>query len=380
MNIVQAYSLFFPNYGGIEKHVYSISRELTNRGHKLSIFTTNLVNSRPATLPKTSMVNSIIVSRHFAFTVGSITICPMAFLGPKTSSKDTVLHVHSLNTDSLFVPSVLQASVRKLPIVVTPHFHPLRLQLESLKFKAYFELVAKKLLKRVDAVVALTPTEKQYYENEDIERVYEIPNGVDLSNHTVCEEKMEAFDKAHDPGKTKILFVGRTVENKNLKVIIESLPFITKDRKEILLYIVGSYTQHARQLQALVRRLGVARNVRFFFNVSENDLPYYYEVSDLVVLPSKYEAFGIVMLEAWAHKKPVVVSNRGGMKDVVSQGGGVVMNTFKPEKWASTLIGMLNDERQLKRLGDRGHELILEKYTWSKVAQKLVEVYDHILD
>lgn len=379
VNIVQAYSQFLPNYGGIEKHIFFISRELEKLGHRLSILTTNLLNFRPSTLPKTSVVDGITVSRQCAITARSITICPLALLKPKIPSKCDILHIHSLNPNSLFIPLACHGFIKKLPVVVTPHFHSQRLQLESLKFKHYFKQVAIKLLKRADCVIALTSTEKQYYKSKGIKRVYEIPNGVDLFYHEICEEKIESFDKAHDYDKKKILFVGRMVENKNLEGIIKSLPYITKARNDILLYVVGSYTQHTSELEALAGRLGCGEHVRFFFNVSDSDLPYYYEVSDLVVLPSKYEAFGLVILESWAHKKPIVVSNRGGMGGIVSQGGGIVMNTLEPKKWASTITNLMDDERRLKSLGLKGYELVLEKYTWKKVAKKLVQAYSDTL-
>jgi glycosyltransferase involved in cell wall biosynthesis len=379
VNIVQAYSQFLPNYGGIEKHIFFVSRELEILSHRLRILTTNLVNFRTSTLPKTEEIDGITVSRRYAITARSITICPLALLKPRIPSECHILHIHSLNPNSLFVPLACHGLIKKLPVVVTPHFHPQRLQLESLKFKQYFKQIAVRLLKKADCVIALTSTEKQFYESKGFKNVYEIPNGVDLSCHEICEEKLSSFEKAHDYEKKKILFVGRMVESKNLEGIIKSLPYITKARSDILLYVVGSYTQHASKLEALARRLGCRKYVRFFFNVADSDLPYYYEASDLVVLPSEYEAFGLVILESWAHKKPIVVSNRGGMEDIVSQGGGIVMNTLDPKKWASIITNLVGDERRCKKLGLEGYELVLEKYTWKKVAKKLVEAYSDTL-
>ncbi len=378
MKIVQAYSQFFPNYGGIEKHIYSISSELNKLGHTSSVLTTDLLNFQHSALCKEAIVNGIRVSRLFAFNIASLTVCPFFLTRPEILDTCNVVHSHSLNTDSIILPLEFQRLARNSPVIVTPHFHPKRLQIESAKFRFYFEKIALKLLKKANAVIALTSSEKEYYEAKGIKNVYEIPNGVDLSSHFIKKEKLEPFEVDHDPEKTKILFVGRFVKNKNLELAIRCLPGILANNKDVILYAVGSYTKHASEMKALADKLGCSKKIRFFFNVNDDELPYFFECSNLTILPSRYEAFGIVILESWAHKKPIIVSNNGGMGDVVSWGGGIVMDSYQKEKWSSCITSLLNDETGLREMGEEGYQILIRKYLWSIIAEKLVDVYSSV--
>jgi len=372
-----AFYQFLPSYGGIEKHILSISKELSKRNHKVSVITTNLFKLRPSNLTAAENYGDIKVMRFRAFMLRNwMPICPAAFF--KHLPACDLLHIHSINLNVFMLPLQIRGQLKRLPIVITPHMHPDRLSAEYHHplYRAYLREVVPMLLKKADAVIALTPSEKKYYEDSGISGVFEIPNGVDLNLHRIESSKLIDFAKAHDSETKKVLFVGRMDENKGLQTVIRSLPQVLKRHKDLKLYAVGAYTEYASQLQSLVRELNCSDDVRFFFNVPNEDLPYFYEISDLVVMPSRQvEAQGIVLLESWAHKKPVLAINRGGMKDLISQGGGQVLNSFTRDSWGSMISEMLDDEHELRKLGNEGYKLVLEKYTWKHVADKIEKTY-----
>ena len=371
-----AYSQFLPNYGGIEKHIYSVSRELRKRGHQVTVLTTNLVNNRPRKMPHAEIVNDMNIVRLRALML-KYPISPEAVF--RSLPKYDILHIHSLNPNFFMLPLQVRRSLKGLPIAITPHFHPDRLRFDHWLVRRYLTSVGIKLLKCADAVIALTSGEKKYYEKHGIEKIFEIPNGVDLESHSINRERLIDFNEIHDPDKRKILFVGRMVKNKGLQTLLQGLPQILKVHQDVILYAVGAYNEYAHRLQLLAKKLKCEEHVRFFFDVTEEDLPYYYEASDLVAIPSSYEAFSLVILESWAHKKPVLVSNRGAMVDLVSRGGGLVINSLSSKEWALAIADLLSDESKLRKLGNEGHNFVIEKYTWKHVAEKIEKAYFDVL-
>ena len=373
MKIAMAYHQFLPNYGGIENHLYYLSRALINRKHNLTILTTNLVKMRPRSLISNETIDGIHVIRLPAFAVKNIIpICPAAFV--KKIPMYDILHLHSLNPNLFMTALQIRAKVNNSPVIITPHLHPERLSYYSQLSQQYFALALSTFLRKATIVIALTPTEKKFYEEQyGVTRVLEIPNGVDLTLHKTDQNTLFLFQQSHDPGKRKILFVGRITKEKGIEIIIRSLPAILKVLPEAIFYVVGAYTEHVEYLQALTKTLGCEKHVRFFFNPPNTEMPYFYEIADIVVMPSlQIEGQPIVALESWAHRKPIIATNRGGIRDLLSQGGGKPMESFNPKIWGENILDLLNSDKKIRILGQEGRKLIEDKYTWKRVA-KLVE-------
>jgi glycogen(starch) synthase len=376
------YYQFLPNYGGIENHIFSISKELQKKRHRMTVITTNLINMRQTAFPLVEDLGGICVIRlksHVIKASAEIPICPAALF--QQLPRFDLLHIHSINPNFFMIPLQIRALIRNIPVIVTPHAHPDRLSAysPSILYRTYMRRMVPMLLKKANAVIALTPSEKEFYEKWGISRVFEVPNGVDLELHKVNPDKLSCFIQNHDPEKRKILFVGRMIEGKGLQIILKCLPSLLKTHRDIILYAVGAYSGYADYLQTLTKRLGCDKNVRFFFDVPNEDMPYFYEISDLVVMPSRQiEAFCITIIESWAHSKPVLVFNKGGMMDLVSQGGGRAVDSLNSESWKLAINELLSDQQELNQLGNQGLRLVEKKYTLKHVAEKIEHVYSSV--
>jgi len=377
-----AYYHFLPSRGGIENHIFFVSKELSKSRHKVTIITTNLVKFHSKSLPTTETVDGVHILRLWSFAIRDwIPVCPVAFF--KKLPKCDILHLHSLNPNLFMLPIQIRGHVENVPTVLTPHLHPDRLfaSYHHPLYRSYLWKVVPALLRKVDGVIALTPAERKYYEKCDVRRVFEIPNGVDLELHKTDPARLASFATNHDPEKRKILFVGRMTALKGLQTIIRCLPSIIKLHHDVIIYAVGAYTEYAEYLQMLAKNLRCEKHIRFYFDVPNEDLAYFYEISDLVVLPSiQVEAFGLVVLESWAHRKPVLVPNRGGMRDLVSQGGGKIVYSFGAAAWGQAIVELLEAGSGLARLGSEGRKLVEEKYNWKHVTQEIERVYRSILN
>jgi len=131
----------------------------------------------------------------------------------------------------------------------------------------------------------------------------------------------------------------------------------------------------------LVNQLGLGSKVYFTGRVSDDELYSVIYHSNLVILPSRYEPFGISSLEAMALGKPLIATNRGGPTDFVKHmDNGILANPDNPDEIAYYAEMVLKDEGLAKRLGERARETVTKGYTWDIIARKTYEVYKATLE
>ncbi len=175
-----------------------------------------------------------------------------------------------------------------------------------------------------------------------------------------------------------VLYVGRLVYEKGIHILINAIPkiLVKVDAKFV---IVGSgYMQE--QLSNIVRSMGLEHKVLFTGFVDEESLLRLQKVADVSVVPSLFEPFGIVALEAMAAKSPVVVSDTGGLSEIVNHdvtGVKVYPNNTDSLAWGITKI--LLDDNFRNRIRENAHKVILEKYDWDKIAQRTRQMYEAVL-
>jgi len=175
-----------------------------------------------------------------------------------------------------------------------------------------------------------------------------------------------------------LLFVGRIQPLKGPDVAVRALAAMRRTDAHLL--VVGGASGMegdgaARELRALVDRLGVAERVHFVPPQPHHILSTYYRAADAVVVPSRSESFGLVALEASACGIPVVASAVGGLLTLVEHGGsGNLVPDRDPQRFAEHLDRLLDDPVLAARLGRRGHERSLA-YTWRLAADRLWNLY-----
>ena len=393
LKILMVYSEFLPSLGGIQTVMYNIAKRLAERGHKVTIFTSNLVGDKAYNLPRQEVVDLIHVSRF--------KILPPKLLHKLVFTPSVIQALYSIETDIFHVFSYLPTFMtntacliskhRRMPLIITPIYHPSRAQLYArargrisvmgkLVKVLYDDLIGLKLLRKADCVIALTEAEARYYRKRGIKNVRVVPVGVDLREHA-CEDKgLEAFERKYDLGESRILlFVGRLEERKGIHYLIKSMSIILRENPNVKLLVVGKDRGCRGPLENLSRRLGIEKNVVFTGPINSTQLLCAYELSDIVVIPSLYEAFGLVVVEAWAHKKPVVVSETIGLAETISdEKAGIIVNHSDHEALAEAVVKLLSDQRLSKSMGTRGYQVVKKEFTWEKTVDKVEEVYNAV--
>ncbi len=211
-------------------------------------------------------------------------------------------------------------------------------------------------------------------------------NGVDPNKydpHRIPPKEIKNFRYKYGikDDEKMVFFIGRLVSVKGADKLIQALPLVLEDFPKTKLFILGIGDLEV-QIKNLVNDLRLKENVIIkneFVNEEERIL--HYAASDLVVLPSLYEPFGIVCTEAMAMAKPVVVGARGinGMREQVISIGenkcGIHINPYDPNDIAWGIKKALISEEAMKKMGENSRKRVIDYFTWDIVAKRTAEIY-----
>jgi glycosyltransferase involved in cell wall biosynthesis len=176
-----------------------------------------------------------------------------------------------------------------------------------------------------------------------------------------------------------VLFVGRLVYEKGVHVLINAVQKVLEKVNTKFIIVGNGYMKE--QLSGLVKSLGIERKVMFTGFVDNITLRKLQICADVSVVPSLFEPFGIVALEAMAAKSPVVVSDTGGLGEIVNHDvDGVKVYTNNPDSLAWGIIRVLSDEAYADNLRNHAYSKIQEKYNWDRIAQKTEDFYKNVLN
>lgn len=244
----------------------------------------------------------------------------------------------------------------------------------------------KKILDFADKIVAATQAELaqlQWLYKADTKKIVVIPPGVDLRRfYPIPVDEAKEFINV-PPCDRVLLFVGRIEPLKGIDILIEALALLQKMGVTVCLSVVGGDpgldsefddSEFAR-LQSLRKKYGLTELVAFLGKRGQDTLPYYYSASEAVVVPSHYESFGMVALEAMACGTPVVASQVGGLAFLIQDGEtGFTVPVDDPQALAEKLLSILENPALRKQMGQKASNFA-RQYSWEIIAAKIVELY-----
>jgi D-inositol-3-phosphate glycosyltransferase len=377
--------------GGLNVYVLELARHLAARGCKVDIFTR-------ATAPDQPIVTPLDVNlRAISLRAGPEAPLPpdglhdhldafyealLAFCKREGAAYDLV-HSH------YWLSGLIGARLKALWDV--PHvvmFHTLG----EIKNRASFGEHESGLridsesavLEAADRVICATELERdslrQLY-GAPADKVEVIPLGVDLDRFRPT--KKLAARKAlglHD--ERIVLFVGRIEPLKGLDILINAASLLESDVECTVLVVGGDDSSETRvqELRDLARDRGIEHRVAFVGAVDHETLPLYYNAADVCVVPSHYESFGLVAVEAMASGIPVVASRVGGLTGTIKDGEtGYLIPWLCPEPFAERIELLLENEPLRNNLGEAAREA-MSRYRWENVASSVLDLYHALLN
>ncbi len=211
-------------------------------------------------------------------------------------------------------------------------------------------------------------------------------NGVDPERYNPNRCSLDDVEKVRNKYGIKedehmLFFLGRLTWVKGVRNLIQAMPLILKEDSKTRLLILGK-GEEQKDLTEMANRLGIKDKVvcRFEF-IPEEERILHYAAADVCIFPSVYEPFGIVSLEAMAMAKPVVVGAQGvvGFREQVIPTGpeqsGIHVNGDDPMDIAWGVKEVLKDPARAKKWGENGRKRVLQYFTWQKVAEQTLQIY-----
>ena len=214
------------------------------------------------------------------------------------------------------------------------------------------------------------------------DKVTVIPLGVDMERFRPAARADARRRLGLSQDERIVLFVGRLEPLKGVDILIGAASMLDSDVDCSVLIVGGDETTQAQvaQLRGLASALGVGERVAFVGAVDHDLLPLYYNAADICVVPSHYESFGLVAVEAMASGVPVVASRVGGLTGTVKDGEtGYLIPWLCPEPFAERIELLLDNEPLRASLGEAGREAV-SRYRWENVAGAVLEVYEALRD
>lgn len=241
-----------------------------------------------------------------------------------------------------------------------------------------------KVAAAADRVIAFSSHEREALDvlyGVPPQKVEIVPCGVDLEQFRPVD-KVEARARLGLGTGKVVLYVGRIEALKGIDVLLRAAAALGMDRDWRLLIVGGDGAADAElaRLRQLSPALGIGDRVSFLGPVPHEMLPLYYSAANVLVLPSYYESFGLVLLEALACSTPVVASAVGEIASIVHHDQtGLLVEPGSPESLLHGLKRLLDDEALERRLAAAARGSV-QRYSWGAVAERLLEVYGRLLD
>jgi glycosyltransferase involved in cell wall biosynthesis len=386
---------YFPISGGTGAYVYYLSHSLQKLGHNVHVVARDKQDSEKT-------VNGIHV--HYVKGVGNALTRYWRFARSasnkikelnKQNSID-IIHSNLPLVPSFAIPddsakAIVCAvhSTWKGEAIVTKRDNPKELnpnEKAMLRFNVVLRSYEKKLMNRSDALIAVSKyTVNELTELYGIkeEKIHVIYNGVDVDKFKPRPNRAELRQEfGLEEDKKIVLFVGRLYHRKGLEILLQSIPPVLKEFRNVKFVISGKgFKKKEESLRNLAKELNIEDHVKFLGYVPDEKLPRLYSASDIFVLPAIYENFPFAILEAQSTGLPVVSTNVGGIPEfLVDNENGFVIDPGDSTQLTQRVLTLLQNPKLAKEMGDRGRKLIEEKFDWRLITGQVIDLYHKLLE
>ncbi|WP_413380175.1 1,4-alpha-glucan branching protein domain-containing protein [Alkalihalobacillus sp. 1P02AB] len=368
--------------GGLSRHVFDLSRALTKDGHEVHVLT-SYVEGYP-TYENNLGIHVYRVkglqpkAESFFDWVGSLNMAMVQCLEKITRTVQfDIVHAHD------WLVSVAAKAIKttyNIPLLVTIHatehgrnhgiHNDLQFEINQKEWELTYEadqiIVCSSYMKEELKSIFSLPEEKMAI----------IPNGVDIEQVTVHHDQDFKID---DDNRFTIFSVGRVVKEKGFETIIYAAENM-REKGVDFKFVVAGKGPMLEQYRQLVYEKGLDHYVLFLGFISDEDRNSWLRRSDVVLFPSLYEPFGIVALEGMAAGKATIVSDTGGLADIIDHGkNGLKMIPGHVESLVDQVLYLFNHPIAREQLAEQGLVDVKSKYDWNQIAQQTLLEMDKCL-
>lgn len=386
MKVLHVIASLAYRYGGPPKACFEMARAVADLGHEVSIYTTNqdgpteLDVSTVSPVFKDGVEIRYFPIQHPRFWGFSF---PLGRALHKAIREYDVVHIHSLY---LFHNAVATHYCREyeVPYLIGPHgaLDPFIFERHRLRKSVMEVAFQHKTIKHAAAIHFTTEDEKRLAEPYTFGTPgIVVPIGLDLAEYE--DLPAPGVFKSRYPetgGKKIVLFFGRINFIKGLDILARAYSMVARSRDDVHLVIAGPDNEEfGEKVRGWLSDEGILERVTFTGMLRGLDKLAVMRDAEMLVLPSYYESFGISIAEAMACSVPVVISDKVNIWREVETGGAGRIAPCDAERFAETMMELLDEPGEAKRMGENGKALVEERFQWSTVAIALEDAYRSIL-
>ena len=372
----------FDEVGGAELFIIKMSAELRKIGHTVDVYGVR-VNPTFKEVKQLSNLSSSRIFYNSTLDFIGVNLLGFSFLRILKKEKYDIINPH--HYPAPFISVLLKKLGFTRAKIIWMCHEPMRLLYDKDKshwgvsefggkviyyLLSPFRWIDKWSIKNVDAIVSNSNSTqakvKEIYKRDS----YIVNPGVDPDifdpSKVVCDKYLT--------DKKCLLAVGRLRTRKNFDFLLRVFKKIIDISPDVVLRIVGEGPEKENLIR-LIQSLNLEEHMELLSNVPQKDLVKLYKVCNLLVHPTKYEPWGMVILEAMAMGKPVVAISSSGPKEIIINGQTGYLVDFSPNGFAEKIIDLLDSPQKAGKMGEEGRKRVLSNFSCEKSARKMEEVF-----
>ena len=383
-------SLPATQFGGIVFLAVDLAQEISEMGHNVTIYTTDLDFSNGSNkfnkkLPRIEKFEKFLINRTHVWFSLKLFFVNTSMSKEIENDKPDIIHTIGLRS----FQSIIAWRVSKklnIPLVVSDQggltTHPFLAEsgffLKTLyKIQDFF---IKKIINDASVISVANEYEQKIFSSLNKKsRIKIIRNGVNLKKLVSKHD----FKEKYQINSKFILFVGRFSKSKGIETLINAFSIVKNELKDsnIHLVIMGVDFGYQAEMEKLIKKLNLSEEIKVIKNPPRDDVISAYGESEFLVLPSRWELSPLVPLESFAFKKPVISTNSHGIPYTVQNNkNGILIEPENSLELSNAIVKLLNDSELREKLGLSGYNFVNEECNCVSMAKNSLKLYEDILE
>ena len=383
-------SLPATQFGGIVFLAVDLAQEISEMGHNVTIYTTDLDFSNGSNkfnkkLPRIEKFGKFLINRTHVWFSLKLFFVNTSMSKEIENDKPDIIHTIGLRS----FQSIIAWRVSKklnIPLVVSDQggltTHPFLAEsgffLKTLyKIQDFF---IKKIINDASVISVANEYEQKIFSSLNKKsRIEIIRNGVNLKKLV----SKHNFKEKYQINSNFILFVGRFSKSKGIETLINAFSIVKNELKvtDIHLVIMGVDFGYQTEMEKLIKKLNLSEEIKVIKNPPRDDVISAYGESEFLVLPSQWELSPLVPLESFAFKKPVISTNSHGIPYTVQNNkNGILVEPENSFELSNAIVKLLNDSELREKLGLSGYNFVNEECNCVSMAKNSLKLYEDILE
>ncbi|WP_198508231.1 glycosyltransferase family 4 protein [Bacillus alkalisoli] len=366
--------------GGLGTHVEGLSSFLA-KDYVVHVITPNILGAPSYQLYKEVHVHRVDTinneSEHLIEWIGQVNIAIVEkVLELRSEHSFQLIHAHDWLVGYAAITLKVECNV---PLIITIH----STEYGRSKVNGFIGDIQHKineieslLLKKSDKIIVCSKgmLDEVCFIEEVKGKTTIIPNGIQIE-----EQNRSSSNPSYLEKKKVVLAIGRLVPEKGFQHLVQAAAIVSNQIEDVL-FVLAGVGPMKKNLEKQVKRLGLESSFLFVGYVKSAEKKALIQSSDVVVIPSLYEPFGIVAIEAMKERKPVIAASIGGLKSIIKhEHDGLLVECTNRNELAQAISRILHNEQESATFGEHAYEKVRIHYSWKRVITLTKSVYNHVL-